>query len=154
MKLKVERRWKKDSYTIGRLYVNGVFFCNTLEDVDRNLDDSMPESIIKVQKKYGITAIPTGIYVVDMNTVSPKFKDRAWARPFGGKLPRLLNVKGFEGVLIHVLNTPEQTLGCLGVGDNTIKGQLTNSTKRFTDLMQLHLLPAYRRGERITIEIV
>lgn len=154
MKLKVERRWKKDSYTIGRLYVNGVFFCNTLEDVDRHLDDSMPESMIKVQKKYGITAIPTGTYTIDMNTVSPKFKDRSWARPFGGKLPRLLNVKGFEGVLIHVLNTPEQSLGCLGVGDNTIKGQLTNSTKRFTDLMSIHLVPAYRRGERITIEIV
>ena len=153
MKLKVERRWKKDSYTIGRLYVNGVYFCNTLEDKDRGLDDMMPVSLIRGMKVYGETAIPRGVYTIDMNTVSPKFRDRSWAAPFGGKLPRLLNVKGFEGVLIHVLNTPEQSLGCIGVGDNTIKGQITNSTKRFTDLMQMHLLPAYRRGERITIEI-
>ena len=95
----------------------------------------MPSEEIEKIKVYGKTAIPTGTYKVDMNTVSPKFKDRTWAKPYSGKLPRLLDVKGYSGVLIHVGNKPEDTLGCLLVGENKVKGQVINSTAAFNRLM-------------------
>ena len=97
----------------------------------------MPLSKINEKKVYGETAIPTGTYKVVMNVVSPKFKDRAWAKPWDGKLPRLENVPGYEGVLIHVGNKAEDTLGCILVGQNKVKGQVINSTATFDKLMDL-----------------
>lgn len=108
---------------------------------------------IKSKKIYGQTAIPYGTYVIDMKTVSPKFKNRSWARPYGGKLPRLLNVKGFEGILIHVGNTAEDSLGCIIVGENKIKGKVINSTACFRELMSI-LMKAHLKGENITLTIV
>ena len=64
MKIKIERKWKKSTYTIGRLYVNGVYFCNTLEDKDRGLKSTDSLSIIKSKKVYGETAIPSGTYEI------------------------------------------------------------------------------------------
>ena len=101
MKLRLERKYKKEKYTIGNLYVDGVFFCNTLEDVDRGLDESTTALAAAEKKVYGETAIPTGEYIIDMDTISPKFRHRKWAIPYDGKLPRLKKVKGFSGVLIH-----------------------------------------------------
>ena len=80
--LRLERIYKGVSYTIGKLYLNGKYFCDTLEDTDRGLKDTMPTEEIEKIKVYGKTAIPTGTYKVDMNTVSPKFKDRTWAKPY------------------------------------------------------------------------
>ncbi len=153
MKLELKRRFRGPNYTIGSLFINGVYECDTIEDVDRGLTDSMSVDEIKAKKIYGRTAIPTGIYKIDMNTVSPKFKDRSWAKFCGGKLPRLLDVKGYEGVLIHVGNKAEDTLGCILVGDNKIKGQVINSTATFQELYG-ELLKAKVKGEEITINIV
>lgn len=152
MELFLERKHKKSNYTIGNLYIDGKLFCNTLEDKDRGLTCNMMETQIKSLKVYGETAIPTGSYTINMNTVSPKFKSRSWAKPHGGKLPRLLNVKGFEGVLIHVGNTIKDTLGCIIVGENKVKGQVINSTVTFNKLMKV-LLEASLRGETITLTI-
>lgn len=152
--LKLERIFTCDTYTIGKLYVNGIYFCDTIEDSDRGLDDSMSLNDIKKKKIYGQTAIPTGKYNINMNTVSPKFKNRSWAKPFKGILPRLENVKGFEGVLIHVGNTAQDSLGCVLLGTNNIKGQVSNSTVAFNKLMNNYLMPAKEKGEKITIEIV
>ena len=153
MELLVKRVARRDEYTIGRLYINGVKFSETLEDCDRGLTQDMPLEEIKAKKVYGKTAIPTGTYEVDMNTVSPKFQARSWAKPYGGKLPRLIGVKGFEGVLLHVGNTASNSSGCLLVGKNSIKGMVTDSTKTFMSLMSKYLLPAKLRGEKITITI-
>jgi hypothetical protein len=152
MELFLERKYKKDKYTIGKLYINGKYFSNAIEDKDRNLNSNMSEAQIKGLKVYGETAIPTGTYTIDMNTISPKFKDRSWAKPYGGKLPRLLNVKGFEGVLIHVGNTCQDSLGCVLIGLNTKKGMVTNSTEYFHKLMK-ELLAAKLKGEEIKITI-
>lgn len=152
MELFLERKYKKDKYTIGKLYINGKFFSNTIEDKDRNLNSKMTEEQIKGLKVYGETAIPTGTYTIDMNTISPKFKDRSWAKPYGGKLPRLLNVKGFEGVLMHVGNTQKDSSGCVLMGLNTKKGMITNSTEYFHKLMK-ELLAAKLKGEEIKITI-
>lgn len=141
MRLTVERKWRKEEYTIGILYVNGVRLCNTLEDAVR------PEKIA------GKTAIPKGSYRVLMNVKSPKYQDRAWAKPYGGIVPRLRNVPNFSGVLIHVGNTAADTDGCILVGDNTEKGKLSNSTNRFYELMGI-LLSAALSGESIDITIL
>ena len=80
MELVLKRTFKGPNYTIGQLYVNGVYECDTLEDTDRGLTSSMTVQEIASKKLYGETAIPTGTYKIDMNTVSPKFKDRSWAK--------------------------------------------------------------------------
>lgn len=152
MKLLLKRIFKGPSYTIGKLYVNGVFECDTLEDTDRGLTNQMTLEEIKAKKVYGVTAIPTGTYSINMTTVSPKFKDRAWAKPYKGILPRLENVKGYEGVLIHVGNKAEDTLGCILVGENKVKGQVINSTATFYELMTV-LLKAQSAGEVIELTI-
>lgn len=139
MELRVKRVALKSDYTIGRLYVNGEFFSDTLEDAVRDT------------KIYGKTAIPCGTYKITMDVVSPKFKDRSWAKPYDGKLPRLIDVPNYEGVLIHVGNTAEDTSGCLLVGQNRAVGKLVNSTQTFMSLMEKHLIPAKNRGEEITI---
>lgn len=152
MNITIKRIFKGDKYAIGKLYVNGIYECDTLEDTDRGLTQDMPLSEIQSKKLYGETAIPTGTYKIDMNTVSPKFKDRSWAKFCGGKLPRLIDVPGYSGVLIHVGNKPADTLGCILVGDNKIKGQVINSTSTFQELYSL-MLKAKVAGEEITITI-
>lgn len=153
MELLVRRRYKDSTYTIGSLYVNGVYECDTLEGPDRGLTSEMSLEEIKSKKIYGNTAIPTGKYSVSMSVVSPRFKDRSWAKPYSGKIPRLLDVKGYEGVLIHVGNKATDTSGCILVGENKIKGQVLNSTACFMELMT-QLLKAHLKGDPITIEIV
>lgn len=152
MNITIKRIFKGDKYTIGKLYVNGMYECDTLEDTDRGLTEDSPLSEIQSKKVYGETAIPTGTYKIDMNTVSPKFKDRSWAKFCGGKLPRLIDVPGYSGVLIHVGNKPADTLGCILVGDNKIKGQVINSTSTFQELYFL-MLKAKVAGEEITVTI-
>jgi len=152
MKLLLDRIYKGPNYTIGKLYINCVYECDTLEDVDRGLTSQMLLDEIKAKKIYGNTAIPTGTYIVNMNTISPKFKDRIWAKPYKGILPRLENVKGYEGVLIHVGNDQEATSGCILVGENKVKGQVINSTATFYELMTV-LLKAYKANEVIELTI-
>ena len=152
IKLQLKRIFKGSTYTIGKLYVNGEYFCDTLEDTDRGLTSEMPISKIKDIKIYGKTAIPTGTYKIVMNVVSETFKNRSWAKPYGGKLPRLVNVPGYEGVLIHVGNDQEATSGCILVGENRIKGKVINSTACFYALMTV-LLKAQSIGESIELTI-
>ena len=153
MEITVNRKWKKQKYTISNLIIDGKVFSQVLEDTDRGLTSTMSKEEISKKKVYGNTAIPTGTYTIDMNTVSPSFKNRSWAKPYGGKIPRLLNVPGFDGILIHPGNTASDTSGCLLVGKNTIVGKVTDSVNTFNKLMRL-LLDAKARGEVIKIHIV
>ena len=137
MQLTLVRTDRQPNYTIGSLFINGEFFCYTLEDKDRYLTSDMSLEDIQSKKIYGKTAIPKGVYFIDMNTVSTKFKDRLWAKPYDGKLPRLLNVPGYEGILIHVGNTVEDTSGCILVGTEYSDGFLRNSATAFTSLMSV-----------------
>lgn len=137
MSLNLVRTDRHPNYTVGSLFIDGEFLCYTLEDEDRGLTQTMPLDEIKEKKVYGKTAIPKGVYTVDMSTISTKFKDREWAKPYDGKLPRLVGVPGYEGVLIHVGNTAEDTLGCILVGANCFNGKLTNSTVTFHKLMAI-----------------
>lgn len=154
MKLKVVRKYKKASYTIGNLFIDGKFFCNTLEDADRGLDDSMDIDKVKRLKIANITAIPYGTYKVSLDITSPKYSQRQFYKDVcNGKVPRLLDVKGFEGILIHAGNKHTDTSGCLLVGHNKVKGQVIDSQNTFKELYSI-LLDAKKRGETITIDIV
>ena len=153
MRLTLQRIAKRETYTIGRLYVDGIYFCDTVEDKDRGLKSHHPLEQIKKVKVYGETAIPMGTYVIDMDRVSPKFSSRSWAKPYGGKIPRLRSVPGFEGVLIHPGNTAADCLGCILVGINDKVSRVSDSQRTFRRLMDDHLVPVYERGETITITI-
>ena len=153
MRLTLERRWPKDTYTIGRLSVDGKYLCNTLEDRDRSLSKNDSLSTIRSLKVYGETAIPKGTYQVSMIILSPKYAGVSWYKNLcGGKMPRLLDVPGFEGILIHPGNTALDIYGCILVGKNTKVGQLTESKATFSKLYKL-MKASHDRGEKITIEI-
>ena len=143
MEIEVNRTARKDGYTIGRISLNGVYFCDTLEDTDRGLNSTMPLDEILSKKRKGITAIPTGKYDVIL-TFSPRFKC---------VLPLLLSVKGYEGVRIHAGNTAEDTEGCLLLGENKEKGKVLNSRATLEKLMSI-LLECEKRKEKISITIV
>ena len=141
MKLKVIREVKNDICTIGSLFINGEFFCYTLEDKDRGLKQTDSLLFIQTKKIFGLTAIPSGTYKLIVNQ-SPKFKRM---------LPRILDIKGFDGVLIHRGNTADHSLGCLLVGYKKGDNSIFESTKAETDLVNRLLL---HNQEPHTIEIV
>lgn len=86
-------------------------------------------------------------------TYSSKFANRVWGKKYKGKVPQLINVKGYGGVRIHPLNTAKDTLGCIGVGKNTSKGMITNSTAYYYKLLDEYILPAIRKNEKVYITI-
>ena len=154
MKLKVDRKWKKDTYTISPLYVDGSRFYEILEDKDRGLKQTDSLDYIKSRKIAGETAIPTGIYKVTLDVVSPKYAAVKWYKDFcGGRMPRILNVPGWDGILIHPGTTALDSWGCLICGRNTVKGKVTSSRDTFKALYK-KMKAAHDRGEEITIEIV
>lgn len=134
MKLVLKRINNQDNYCEGKLYIDGIYQCDVIEDVDRGLTSEMSIAEIQSKKVYGETAIPKGTYQITLDVVSPKFKDRSWATFCEGKLPRLLDVPGYEGVLIHVGNEASNSLGCLLVGQKTKDGWISNSTQTFKNL--------------------
>lgn len=153
MKVVLDRKYKKDTYTVGNLYVDGEWFCNTLEDKDRGLSQSMSIDEIRKIKVYGETAIPVGNYIVRMDIVSPKYSTYEWYKKnFKGRMPRLETVKGYEGVLIHPGNSSLDTLGCILVGVNKQKGKVLESRATFLKLWKL-FEDAHKRNETIYLTI-
>ncbi len=153
MELIVDRKWKKQNYTISNLTIDGKWFCNVLEDADRGLDDSMSIAKIRELKKPSITAIPKGTYEITLDVISPKYCTNSFYKQVcNGKVPRLLNVKGFEGILIHAGNTDKDSAGCLLVGINLERGKVLKSQETFRKLYKM-LSEAKLRGEYIQITI-
>ncbi len=110
--LLVVRKYRLPTYTIGKLFINGMYFCDTLEDTVRD---------VKVQDQ---TAIPFGEYKVIMS-----FSGR-----FNRILPEILDVPNFTAIRIHSGNQSSDTSGCVLVGRNTIKGSLTDS-RHYSDVL-------------------
>ena len=151
MELVLERKWKKSDYTIGILLIDNKKFCEVIEDKDRGLKNSMTTEQIKLIKKPNMTAIPTGTYDVTLDVFSSKFGNIPFYKKVcNGKLPRLLNVKGFEGILIHCGNTQLDTSGCLIVGENKVKGKVINSKITFEKLYNI----LKNSKDKITIKII
>ena len=142
MELRLERKYRSNNYCIDKLYINGKYFSDALEDPDRGLTDTMSLEEIKKIKIKGNTCIPYGTYNVTI-TYSPRFKKN---------LPLLNNVKGFDGIRIHSGNTPQDTEGCLLLGLNKVKGRVVDSkvtVNKFIDIVQ----EALNKGEKVTITI-
>lgn len=142
MELTLKRIAKKDTYTIGKLYVDGEYFCDTLEDKDRGLTSDMSLKDIKKIKVYGQTAIPSGRYRVTMN-MSSRFKK---------VMPLLLNVPGFDGIRIHSGNTAADTQGCILLGQNKVVGKVINSRIYTDKLYQIISTCLKKETIYITIE--
>ncbi len=154
MNIKVIRKYRGPSYTIDTILIDDVYFCDGLEDPDRNLTDSMSVDEILSKKIKGNTCIPYGKYEVTLTVTSSKYSNYSkykYATIAKGKIPRILNVKGFEGILIHAGNTADHTEGCLLVGENKVKGKVINSQATWVKLYEL-LSKADKAGEPITIE--
>lgn len=142
-------------YTHARLSTDeGGFICWTLEPEDRGLRQDMALPQIQSRKVKGKTAIPKGTYRVQLR-VSPKFKDKWYAKEYGGKFPYLCDVPGFSGIMIHPLNRPEETAGCIGPGmlQAGIRGRIFDSVQAWQDLMRFYIWPAYQRKQEIWITI-
>jgi hypothetical protein len=115
-----------DRNIIGDLFINGEFFCYTLEDEKRA--DGV--------KVYGETAIPVGTYTVKL-TKSNRFKRL---------MPLLLDVPLFKGIRIHGGNTSKDTLGCILVAFNTDYKKIWGTAEKF-------LTKELQEAEYITITI-
>ena len=142
MELRLERKYRNNNYCIDKLYINGKYFSDALEDPDRGLTDTMSLEEIKKIKIKGNTCIPYGTYNVTI-TYSPRFKKN---------LPLLNNVKGFDGIRIHSGNKPQDTEGCLLPGFNKVKGQVIDS-RVTTDKLIAQIQQALNKGEKVTITI-
>lgn len=154
MKLKVERAWKNSTYTISRFFINGKRYYEMLEDRDRGLKQTDSLAVIRSKKVPNETAIPAGVYRITLDVVSPKYAAVKWYKDFcKGKMPRLLDVPGFEGILIHPGNTALDSSGCLLPGRNTEVGKVTSSRDTFKAIYK-QMKKAWDKGEEITIEIV
>lgn len=156
MEIRVRRIALKDTYTIGKMYIDGRYFCDVLEDKVRDLNKNgeFDNGEVKIANH---TAIPYGTYEITMDVRSTKFSDfekYPWAKEYDGYLPRLTNVPLFVGVLLHVGNSDVDSSGCLLVGENKVVGKVINSTTTFRRLMNEYLIPAKNRGEKIYITIV
>lgn len=141
MNIILNRIAKKAKYTIGKLYINDRYFCDTLEDTDRGLTQSMTEQQIGSKKVYGETAIPTGTYRIIIS-YSNKFKKQ---------MPLLLNVPGFAGIRIHSGNTEKDSLGCILVGKNKAVGKVLESRDIYSKLFSI--LQEANKKETIKITI-
>lgn len=140
MNLVLKRIYLGQDYTIGKLYIDDIYFCDTLEDKvrDINKDGKFDNGEIKIHSE---TAIPYGTYEIRV-TYSNHFKRN---------LPLLLNVSSFEGIRIHRGNTPADTEGCILLGENKIKGKVINSTQY--ELALTDKLTNAQKNNKITIDI-
>ena len=142
MEIKLVRKYRNSNYCIDKLYVNGVYFSDALEDPDRGLTDEMSLEEIKKIKIKGNTCIPYGTYNI---TITYSFK-------FKRDLPLINNVKGFEGIRIHSGNIPTDTSGCILPGFNKIKGKVINS-KETTEKLITSIKTSLSKGEKVTLII-
>ena len=140
MKLTLKRIALRPTYTIGKLYIDDVYFCDTIEDTvrDINKNGKFDNGEKKIHSK---TAIPYGTYEIKW-TYSPRFKKYT---------PQLMNVPSFEGIRIHAGNTSTDTEGCLILGENKQVGKVLNSRATINKFYPI-IKKACSKG-KVTIEI-
>lgn len=142
LNIEVVRLYPREGYVIGKMYVDGQYFCDTLEDTDRGLTSVMPLEEIKRIKVYGQTAIPTGTYKVSI---------QYWAK-HKINVPYLHDVPGYTGILIHNGASNADTLGCILVGKNTAKGRLSGGSQYMHSLTR-RIADAIRHGIPVRVTV-
>ena len=140
------------NFTEGQLYWGAAKICDTLEPRNRGLLQSYGADKCRRLKVRGSTAIPYGTYEVKLMP-SPKFGSRPFYKRLGGKLPRLLAVPAFDGVLIHCGNTVADTSACILVGVRVGSGVLGNSRTTYRELLRSVFRAAEKKGESVRIRI-
>lgn len=138
MEMELKRRDSENGSTVGELFVDGSFFCYTLEDQVREVDGEA----VSTWKVKGETAIPRGSYEVRL-TMSPRFKKI---------MPQLLNVPGFTGVRIHSGNTASDTEGCILVGMSAGSSTIQRSREAY-EALYTEIQAAIDSGEKVHIDI-
>lgn len=139
----LHRLYKKNDYTIGKLFNGNIFICNTLEDTDRQLNQFMTNAEISRHKISNQTAIPIGTYKLSVS-MSPKF---------GRRLVEVQSVPGFSGIRIHRGNSAADSAGCILPGLNSEKGRVTQSSY-FEQLLTQLVEGAINKGEQVFLTIV
>lgn len=142
MKLTLDRFFFENDYTGGTLSIDGVYFCDTLEDKSRDINKDGDLDEQGEEKVAGETAIPFGTYKVIMS----------FSKRFQKEMPELLDVTGFEGIRIHAGNTAKDTHGCPLVGIAGDGGTLTRSREFATKLYAI-IRNAIKNGEEVTIDV-
>ncbi len=142
MKLTLQRGIFTAESSIGKLSINDVFECDTLEDFDRGLKQTMDPAEIAKIKVFGKTAIPAGTYEVVIK----------WSAKHGRMLPHLLNVPGYGEIEIHPGNSAVDTLGCILVGESESTNWISSSVAAFDKLFAK--LQAVPPTEKIFITII
>lgn len=152
MEILVDRKWKRDSYTISNLYTDGEWFCNVCEDKDRGLrnTDSV-EHIRNVKAAHPKeTAIPSGRYRITF-TYSPKFSGKPYA--IKGMIPLINGVKGFSSIRMHAGRNAGWSEGCLLIGRNTVKGGLGPDTEEVCCRLFQRMYHAWEWKEEIWLTV-
>jgi hypothetical protein len=142
MEIKLIRDIFTEHSTTGKLFVDGVFECFTLEDKFRGLKSSMTLDEIAKTKVYGKTAIPTGRYQVTTSE----------SGLFHRVMPLLLKVPGYEYIRIHPGNSEEDTLGCILLGEARTADWISNSRASFNKFYP-KLEAALKREEKVFITV-
>lgn len=135
MKLQLIRDVRGTNYTLGKLFADGVYVCETCEDTDRKMEAGG-------EKVYAKTAIPLGTYKVSVS-FSQRFK-----KP----LPLIHDVPGFTGIRMHGGNGPDDTEGCILVGKVRMARGIANcaaTLQRIIDMID----DAEEAGEVVTLEV-
>ena len=156
MKIKIERKARKSGYTIGKVYIDGKYYCDSLEDTDRGVTQVMPfvstggikgywvkPDGSRVEKVCGQTAIPTGLYDC---TVQWWAKHKCYA-------VMLLRVGGFTGILMHNGMTADHSEGCILLGMNKVLGRL-DGDRIYMDALAARVMDCAKSGENVTVEVV
>ena len=119
MLIELKRRKSDEFCTIGDIYINRTWFCNSLEDIAR-------PSGIKIPNK---TAIPAGEYIVTLD----------WSGRWQKTMPHIIGVSGFEGIRIHAGNMANDTSGCIliGITDETHPNIVIHSRDTYGKLYPL-----------------
>jgi len=140
MELVLERKIHNADSTEGNLYINGKWFCNTIEDVVRAKPGEWKASL----KVYAKTAIPYGIYPVLVT----------WSNRFKRMLTGVFNVPDFSGIRIHNGTSELSSAGCIIVSykDDDENNRLINDKGAMNDLVDI--ISKVQQTEKVTLKIV